>query len=123
LEEQIAAARRDRQIADLVYDQQREAAKVANLFSKRPFAFGPRQRRDDVGKGGEVDAATGFDRFDPERQAEMGFPRAGRGRDMAPGFWRVKRRSTMRSILWRGRPWCPRAGASCMAATNFSRFA
>ena len=36
LEEQIAAAWSDRQIADLVDDQQREAAEVTNLLPQRP---------------------------------------------------------------------------------------
>ena len=102
LEEQIAAAWSDRQIADLVDDQQREAAEGTDLLPQRPFAFGLGQRCDDVGEAGEVDAAAGLNRLDAERQAEMGFAGAGRGRDMAPDFWRVKRRSTMRFILWRG---------------------
>jgi hypothetical protein len=42
----------------------------------------------DFGKGGEVDAATGFDRYDPERHAEMDFPRARRSNEM-DGFGAV----------------------------------
>jgi hypothetical protein len=85
LKEQIAPAGRDRQIADVIDDQQREAAEVAGLLPKRPFAFGPGQRGDDVGEGRKEDAAASFD---AQRQTEMGFPRAWRSDEM-DGFGAV----------------------------------
>ena len=57
LEEQIAAAGHDGQVADLVDDQERRAAEVAHAFAKRPFPLGLGERGDDVGESGEDDAA------------------------------------------------------------------
>src|SRR3954451_23568713 len=39
LEEQVAAAGHDRQVADLVHDQQRRPAEEADLLAQRPLAF------------------------------------------------------------------------------------
>ena len=100
LEEEIAAAGRDGEVADLVDDEQREAAVVADPLAKSAVAFGLGERGDDVGERAEVDAAAGFHRLDAERQAEMGLAGAGRDSDMAPGFWRAKRRSTTPFIRW-----------------------
>ena len=96
----FAAARRDGEVADLVDDEQREAAVVADPVAKSAVAFGLGERGDDVGERAEVDAAAGFDRLDAESQTEMSLPGSGRDSDMAPGFWRAKRRSTTPFIRW-----------------------
>ena len=80
LEEQIAAAGNDRQVADFVDDEQREAAEEPDLLAQGAFAFGLGERADEVGERGEVDAATGFDGFDAERQARGGSCRCRAGR-------------------------------------------
>src|SRR5512132_2723749 len=54
LEEQVAAAGDDRQVADLVDDEQRGAAEPADAFAQASLAFGPGQRGDDVGEAREV---------------------------------------------------------------------
>ena len=100
LEEQIAAAGNDREVADFVDNEQGEAAEVSDSLAQSALSFGPGERGDDVGEGAEVDAAAGFHRLDAERQAEMGLAGAGRDSDMAPGFWRAKRRSTTPFIRW-----------------------
>jgi hypothetical protein len=56
----------------------------------------------EAGGRGEGDGQPALASGEAERQADMRLARAGRGRDMAPDFWQVKRRSTMRFILWRG---------------------
>src|SRR5436305_228418 len=72
LEEQIAAAGDDGQIADLVDDEQREAAEVSDPFAQGAFPFGFGERGDDIGERAEVDAATGLHRLDAERETEVG---------------------------------------------------
>ena len=66
LEEQVSATGDDRQISNLVDDQQIEAAEVADALAQRAVAFGLGESRDDVCQRTEVDAAPGFDRFDTE---------------------------------------------------------
>ena len=100
LEEEIAAAGNDREVADLVDNEQGEAAEVSDSLAQSALSFGPGERGDDIGEGAEVDAAAGLHRLDAERQAEVGLARAGRDSDMAPGFWRAKRRSTTPFIRW-----------------------
>ena len=49
LEEQIAAAGNDRQVADLVDDEQREAAEEADLLAQGALALGLGERADEIG--------------------------------------------------------------------------
>ena len=72
LEEQIAAAGRDRQVSDLVDDQQRGSGQEADAFPELAFALGLGQRGDDVGERGEVDAAAGLDGLDGEGRGQDG---------------------------------------------------
>ena len=58
LEEQIAAAWRDRQVSDLVDDEQCRPAQIADALTKHAIAFGLGQRSDDVRQSGEVDASA-----------------------------------------------------------------
>src|ERR1700722_4305917 len=78
LEEQMSAARNDRQVADLVDDQEHEAAEEPDLLTQAALAFGLGKYTDEVGEGGEVDAAAGFDRLNAERHAQVTFAGAGR---------------------------------------------
>jgi hypothetical protein len=82
LEEQIAAARRDRQVSDFVDDKKCWPAQVADAFAQHAIAFGFGQRSNDVGQGREVDAAADLYGFDGERRRQMGFPRAGRAEEV-----------------------------------------
>ena len=86
LEEQIAAAGNDRQVADFIDDEQGELAEEPDLLAQRAVAFGLGERADEVGERAEVDAATGFDRFDAERQAQVALSGAGRSSNILPGI-------------------------------------
>ena len=77
LEEQIARPGADRQIANLVDDQQRCPAQEPDTLAERALAFGPGQRGDDVGERREVDAAPGADGLDTEGDREVGLAGAG----------------------------------------------
>ena len=55
LEEQVAAARGDRQITDLIDDQYGEAAEEADFLAQTSLALCLRQGADDIGERGEVD--------------------------------------------------------------------
>src|SRR5262249_21009466 len=78
LEEEIAAALNDREVADLVDDQEGGAAEPADTLPQHTLALRPGEGADDVGERGEVDAAAGFDGLDAERQGEMRLAGAGR---------------------------------------------
>lgn len=56
LEEEIAAAGNDRQVADLVDDQEGRPAEIAQALPELTFPLSRGQRGNDVGEGGEVDA-------------------------------------------------------------------
>src|SRR5262245_19919159 len=58
LEEQVAAARNDRQISDFVHDQERGPAKESDALPQLPFPFGLGVRSADVGEACEVDATA-----------------------------------------------------------------
>ena len=52
LEEQIAAARNDREVADFVDNGAgRSGRSTSDLFAQSALAFGPGERGDDVGEG------------------------------------------------------------------------
>jgi hypothetical protein len=78
LEEQAAAIGHDRQVADLVDDQERSAAEEADLVAQPALALGLGERGNEVGKGDEVDAAPGLDRLDSEGDRKVALARAGR---------------------------------------------
>ena len=68
LEEQIAAAGNDWQVADFVYDKQREAAKEPDLLTQCALALGFGERADEITERREVDATAGLDGLDAERE-------------------------------------------------------
>ena len=82
LEEQVAAAGDDRQVADLVDDEQRRPAEEADALVQPAFALGPGQRGDEVGQRGEVDALSGLDGLDAERGGEVALAGAGRAEEV-----------------------------------------
>src|SRR5579863_3816803 len=71
LEEQIPTAWRDWQVADLIDDQQRGAAKEANAFAQGALAFGFGELGDEIGECDEVDEFAGTHCLDGERGGEM----------------------------------------------------
>jgi hypothetical protein len=77
LEEQIAGAGADGEIADLIDDQQRGTAQEPDAFAQAPFAVSLGERLDDVGERREVDAAAGPDCLDAECRGQMTLAGAG----------------------------------------------
>src|SRR5262249_35757042 len=73
LEEQIAAAWDDRQVADFINDEQGEAAEESDLLSQRALAFGLGKRAHEIGERAEVHAAPGSYGLHPERQRQVAF--------------------------------------------------
>ena len=64
LEEQVACPRADTEVADLIDDQQRRSAEIADALAQASFAFGTGEAVDDIGERGEVDAAARADRLE-----------------------------------------------------------
>ena len=73
LEEEIGAAGRDWQVADLVDDEQAAAAQEADLLDQAAFAFGTAERLDQLGQSAAVDPPAGLHRVDAKRGGEVGF--------------------------------------------------
>ena len=71
LEEQVAATGCDWQVADLVDDQQRGAAKEANAFTQGALAFGLGKLGDEISECDEVDEFAGTHGLDGERGGKM----------------------------------------------------
>ena len=96
LKEQVAAAGGDRQIADLVDNEQRAAAQEADFLAQCTLAFGFGEDGDEVGQRDEVDAFAGANRLDGECRGEMGFAGAWRSRVILPGVRRLRFGSSIR---------------------------
>ena len=77
LKEQVAAARCDGQVADLVDDKQRTAAQEPYFVPQNALTFGFSQDGDEIGQRDEVDAFAGANGLDGERGCEMRFSGAG----------------------------------------------
>jgi hypothetical protein len=71
LEEEIAAAWNDWEVADLVDDEQGEAAEKPDFLAQDSLAFSLGEGADDISESAEVDAASGLNSFDGERQAQV----------------------------------------------------
>ena len=99
LEEQVGAAWGNRQIADLVDDEQRTAAQEADFLAQRALAFSLGKDGNEVGQRDEVDAFAGADGLDGECRGEMGFAGARRDRGIVPDTRGRTRRSATPFIL------------------------
>lgn len=88
LKEQVAATGDDRQIADLVDDQQREPAEEPQALAQRALALGLGERGDEIGECGEVHAPASLDRLHAQRQRQVVLPVPG-----GPCRWTASRRS------------------------------
>ena len=82
LEEQVGGAGRDRQISDLVDDEQRRPGEEANLFPERAIAYGLGELGDQIGERDEVDALSGPHGLDRQRRGNMAFPGAWRAQQV-----------------------------------------
>ena len=78
LKEEIAAAWHDWEVADLVDDEQGEAAEELDFLTQNSLAFCLGEGADDIGEAAEIDAASGLHGFDAERQAQVAFAGSGR---------------------------------------------
>src|SRR6266568_4700594 len=63
----------DRQVADLVDDEERRSTEPADALAQQALALGLGQGANDIGKGGEVVAVAGLDRLDAECHGETRF--------------------------------------------------
>ena len=68
----------ERDVADLVDDQQRDALEPVELVVEAALALGVGEQRDPFGRGAERDALAGEAGADPERDREVGLAGAGR---------------------------------------------
>ena len=73
LEEEVGAAVADRQIADLVDDQQRGSAVEADLLDQAAFSLGPGQGLDQLGQRAAIDTPAGLHRGDAECGGQVTF--------------------------------------------------
>ena len=77
LKEQVAAAGDHRQVANLVDDEELRAAEEPDPLPQGALALSLGQRADELGEGGEVDAASGLDGLDGEGDGQVGLAAAG----------------------------------------------
>ena len=88
LEEEVAAAGHDGQVSDLVDDQKRGTAQIADALAQCALAFGLGEDSDEICERDEVDAFAGADCLDRQCGGEMRFSAAGRSSAILPGFRR-----------------------------------
>ena len=77
-EHQVRGLRIERDVADLVDDQQRDALQPGELVVEAALALGVGEQRDPFGGGAERDAVAGEAGADPERDREVRLAGAGR---------------------------------------------
>ena len=77
LKEQIAAAGHDREVANLIDDEQGEAAIEADLLAQNSLTLGLSQRADQIGQVEEMHTAAGFDGLDAKGDREVTFSMPG----------------------------------------------
>ena len=68
----------ERDVADLVDDQQRDPLQAIELVVEAALALGVGEQRDPFGRGAERDAVAGEAGADPQRDREVGLAGAGR---------------------------------------------
>ena len=78
LEEQVGAAGFDRQVADLIDDEQCDPVDVAQARLEGAGAFGLGERGNEFGQGREIDALMGLDGGDPQGDGQVAFADPGR---------------------------------------------
>ena len=77
LEEEVGPSRGNRQVADLVDDQERGAGMEADLLRQPALPLGLAQRFDQFGKARSIDAPAGLDGGDPKRRGQVALAGAG----------------------------------------------
>lgn len=78
LEEQIGAAGRDRQITDLIDDQQARSNQEADLVGQATLSLGPVEGLDQLGERTAINTAPGLDGRHAERRRQMALAGSGR---------------------------------------------
>src|SRR5579864_595665 len=81
LEKEMSAASLERQVAELVDDEQLRLRVKHQAVAELSVGFGFRQRRQERGGAGKEYRVAGFDDGAPERDREMRLPDAGRAED------------------------------------------
>lgn len=82
LEEQVASAGYDREVTDLIDDQERWSAVEPEPLAQGAFAFCFRQSADQVGKRDERHALARLDRLEPKRAGQVAFACARRTQEV-----------------------------------------
>ena len=77
LEQQVPCGGAEREVADLVDDEQLGPAQIADALAQPTLAIGLSEAVDDVGERREVDAASGADRLHAQGDGEVGLAGAG----------------------------------------------
>ena len=117
LEEEMRCVWLERQVSQLVDDQQLGLGKEGEPLLQPALGMHLGQMRHERRRGNEQHRIAGQDRLAPDGDGEMGLPDARRDSDMAPGFWRMKRSgSSTLFIHWRAESSPPLDAASCLAA-------
>ena len=78
LEEQVGAAGLDRQVADLIDDEQGDPVDVAQARLEGTGAFGLGERGNEFGQGREIDALMGLDGVHPQGDGQVALADPGR---------------------------------------------
>ena len=117
MEEQCAAGGAERQVAELVEDDEVRIGEPTCDLSGLSLKLLLFEGVDELDGGEEPNAlAVMLDGLNADRRGEMRLAGSARDSDMAPGFWRAKRRSTTRSIRSRVRRSPRVVGALFLAA-------
>ena len=82
LEEQVGAARRDRQVPDLVDDEQRCPGEEADLLPEHAFTLGFGELSNQIGERDELDRFAGAHRLDRKCRGNVALAGAGRAQQM-----------------------------------------
>src|SRR5271157_6133794 len=124
VEEKLAAGLGERQVAELVEDDEVHAGERIGDAALAPGARLGLELVDEIDGGEEAPAPSGADAASRNGDHCVRLAGAGRDSDMAPGFWRAKRQSTstmpfIHSLAGR---WPRAVGASFSGAMCISRF-
>jgi hypothetical protein len=96
LEEEMRRVGLERQVAELVDDQQLGLGVEAELFLEPALGVRLGQGREKGRRGDEQDRIAFADRRSAERDGQTGLADAGRGSDMLPGIRRLRGESSIR---------------------------
>jgi len=116
VEEELSAGLGERQVAELIEDDEVLAGEIVGDAALPSGARLGLEPIDEIDGGEEAAARSRADAASGDSDRQMGLAGSGRDRDMAPGFWRARRRSTTPFIRWSAERWRRAGGGSCTPA-------